>query len=172
MYRPRLSDFHIWIPFDHITIPATTEYGIRFTPRSEHSPSCTIDHLGNSHDIISCWIHFAFLVTASCRAADHPIMRLSDRIQLSSIHGRSLVGYAGWYELHLSILVYWPLSTESMGLYSKWTRRTYIQSNRLSRRPSNQYRRYRRVESKQGRRLILATASLWAFYHILVSSRE
>ena len=67
---------------------------------------------------------------------------------------------------------YIDLSTESMGLYSKWTRQTYTQPNRLSRRPSNQYRRYRRVESKQGRRLILATASLWTFYRILVSSRE
>ena len=89
MYRPRLPDFHIRIPLGHITIPATTEYGIWFTPRSEHGPLYTIGHIGNFHDIISCWIHFAFLVTASCRAADHPIMRPSDRIQFLSIHARS-----------------------------------------------------------------------------------
>lgn len=42
MYRPRLPDFHIRIPLGHITIPATTEYSIRFAPRSEHSPSCLL----------------------------------------------------------------------------------------------------------------------------------
>jgi len=175
MYRPRLSDFHR----SHIQTPLRSYYD-----SGHHRIWHSIHSQIWAWSITHYWPHWEFsryhILLDSLRIPRYCVLPRRRSSYHASIWSYPILIYtcevigqvAKWYKLHLSIPVYWPLSTESMGLYSKWTRQTYTQRNRLSRRPSNQYRRYRRVESKPRRRLILATASLWTFYRILVSSRE